>query len=377
MTSAYGTFATGGIRHDLHKILRVEDASGNIKEEFRDSSRTVLDKNVALTISDILSDNTARIPTFGANSVLLIPGHRVAVKTGTTNNNRDAWTIGYAPQIVTGVWVGNNDNTPMKKGGVALAGPIWNAFMIEALRDFTDDEFEKPNLSYNPTLPPILRGIWQGGESFFIDKISGKLATDHTPLEAKEERTLTNVHSILYWIDKKDPTTFLLGGNTADSQYEHWEISVTDWWEKNKDTYGAVSQEDIPSSFDDIHLPEKFPKFKIVLSDLNSSYKLGDIVVVKLQNLNSTYPLKQAEIFVNDNFIDVINSEPWTTSFTIDSEDNFSNTNTIKVIVKDVVYNSVTQETAFLVEGGVIETTGCVSGELYNSLTNFCEEISQ
>ena len=126
-------------------------------EKYEDKSYEVLNPNTTNILSDILSDDIARTPTFGANSILNIPGREVAVKTGTTNNNKDAWTIGYTPSVAVGVWVGNNDNKPMKKGGSAVAGPIWNKFMIEALKIQPNETFEKPELGNNPqTTKPVL-----------------------------------------------------------------------------------------------------------------------------------------------------------------------------------------------------------------------------
>ena len=169
MTVAFGVFANDGIKNPYTGILKIEGISGKILEEFTPRPREVLPKNTALTISNIMSDEQARLPTFGSHSALFIPGKDVAVKTGTTNNNKDAWTIGYTPSISVGVWAGNNDNQPMKKGGVSMAGPIWNKFMNEALKNLPDEKFEMPNLDVEPRqVKPILRGFWWGNENFFI-----------------------------------------------------------------------------------------------------------------------------------------------------------------------------------------------------------------
>lgn len=204
MTSAYGVFANGGIRNPYTGILKVEDTKGTVLEQFTPSAREVLPKNTALTISDILKRDDSRAPTFGLNSVLNIPGKEVAVKTGTTNNNKDAWTIGYSPSISVGVWAGNNDNKAMKKGGSALAGPIWNKFITEALKNLPDETFEPADLYIDPETKPILQGSWQG-----------------------------DVHSILYFVDKKD----VLGpppiNPAADPQFNHWEIPIQNWWARN------------------------------------------------------------------------------------------------------------------------------------------------
>ena len=103
MTSAYGVFGNNGIRNPYTGILKVEKGDGKILEEYSPRSYEVLPKNVTLTVSDVLADNVARTPTFGSSSPLFISGKDVAVKTGTTNSNKDAWTLGYTPSIVVGV----------------------------------------------------------------------------------------------------------------------------------------------------------------------------------------------------------------------------------------------------------------------------------
>ncbi len=106
----------------------------------------VLNPGVAYLLTNILSDNSARTPAFGPNSQLVIPGHEVAVKTGTTTNMRDNWTIGYTPSFLVATWVGNNDNTPMSyvASGVTGASPIWNKIMGQLLKDKPNEPFQKP-----------------------------------------------------------------------------------------------------------------------------------------------------------------------------------------------------------------------------------------
>ncbi|MBZ9571742.1 PBP1A family penicillin-binding protein [Patescibacteria group bacterium] len=145
MVSAYGVFATEGLRTPPVAILRVEDERGNIIEENKKTPKRVLETEVARLINDILSDNQARTPVFGPSSPLYLEDSKVAAKTGTTENYKDGWVIGYTPSIVAGVWVGNNDGTPMRKGpGVVVAGPIWHQFMEEALLKYPKETFKKP-----------------------------------------------------------------------------------------------------------------------------------------------------------------------------------------------------------------------------------------
>ncbi|MBI2577298.1 MAG: PBP1A family penicillin-binding protein [Candidatus Wildermuthbacteria bacterium] len=137
MASAYGVFATDGRRVPPVAIMKIVDQSGSVIDQNSKTSATVLAPEVARTITSILSDNNARAPVFGYNSSLVIPGYNVAVKTGTTQEYRDAWTVGYTPQIVAGVWTGNNNNDPIRRGpGIELAAPIWHDFMVKVLPFF-------------------------------------------------------------------------------------------------------------------------------------------------------------------------------------------------------------------------------------------------
>lgn len=152
MTTAFGVFANNGYRVDLAPILKVTDPRGRILEEYKPPKspiygKKVLPEGVAFIISDILADNGARTLAFGENSLLRIPGKTVPVKTGTTNDFRDNWTIGYTPSYVVSVWVGNNDNTPMSGlvSGVTGAAPIWNGIMRQLLVNKPDERFARPS----------------------------------------------------------------------------------------------------------------------------------------------------------------------------------------------------------------------------------------
>ena len=154
MAVVYGTLANLGIKVDLHPILKVEDYKGRVLEEYQPeekwppvNGKRVVDARVAYLLTDILADNNARIPAFGPSSLLVIPGHQVAVKTGTTNDKRDNWTIGFTKDFLVAVWVGNNDNSPMSAvaSGITGASPIWNQIMTNLLKDRPSHRFEKPD----------------------------------------------------------------------------------------------------------------------------------------------------------------------------------------------------------------------------------------
>jgi len=156
LATVYGVLANEGYRVDLNPIEKIIDVQGNIIEEKKDRHWPVLDPGVAFIISDILSDNNSRSKAFGTNSPLNIQGKMVAVKTGTSDNKRDNWTIGYTPSFVVAVWVGNNDNSPMSPtlaSGITGAAPIWNKIMTMLLADSLTESFVMPtNIIKKPCL---------------------------------------------------------------------------------------------------------------------------------------------------------------------------------------------------------------------------------
>lgn len=153
MVSSYGVFATEGLKITPLSILKIEDSQGNIIEQNKKDPRRVLDKETARLINDILSDNAARAPVFGANSLMYFQNYQVAAKTGTTQDYRDGWIIGYTPSLAVGVWAGNNDNSSMwREPGVVVAGPIWRRFMDQALLKFPKENFNKPATSTSETV---------------------------------------------------------------------------------------------------------------------------------------------------------------------------------------------------------------------------------
>lgn len=204
LVSAYGVFATRGFRIPPVFILKIEDSQGNLIEENKKTPKKVLETEVADWINDILSDNEARAPMFGRNSPLNLPGYQVAAKTGTTQEYKDAWTVGYTPSLVAGVWAGNNNSAPSaEKPGVVLAGPIWNYFMKKALVFYPRENFIKPEPI--STKKAILRG----------------------------EIDWVNPHSILYYLDKNHPQGEKPKNPENDPQYLNWEIGIKAWLKQN------------------------------------------------------------------------------------------------------------------------------------------------
>lgn len=152
VAEAYGVFANNGYRVNLTPIKKLLNTDRELLADLHPEREKVLDEGAAFIISDILSDNAARAAAFGPHSALEIPGYQVAVKTGTTDSKKDNWTVGYTPEFVVTVWVGNNDNTPMNpylSSGITGAAPIWNRVMKYLLENKsnlgTQLAFKKPD----------------------------------------------------------------------------------------------------------------------------------------------------------------------------------------------------------------------------------------
>ncbi len=209
ITSAYSVFANDGVRNKYNPILWIEDGEGNIVDRRSSSPSRVLPEETARTISSILSDNEARAPSYGLTSPLYVQSRDVAVKTGTSNDYRDAWIIGYTPNVAVGVWAGNNDNSEMEKRVAGfIVSPMWRELMDKILLSLPVEPFFRPANETLETLKPVLRG--EVGEP-------GK-----------------EIHSILYWVDKKDPRGPVPQDPSKDPQFNNWEYAVRLWLSQNR-----------------------------------------------------------------------------------------------------------------------------------------------
>ncbi|MCA9363627.1 transglycosylase domain-containing protein [Candidatus Kaiserbacteria bacterium] len=223
MVGAYSVFANEGVKNTPVGVLRIEDSEGNTIEEFSPTPQPVLDREVALQISSVLSDNTARTPLYGANSPLYFGGDAVAAKTGTTNDKRDAWVLGYTTHLAVGAWAGNNDNSSMNELSGLIITPLWRAFMDIALEKYPADTFPEPPTP-NPDEKPILSGIWFDPSGLISEKNSRR----GVPSISVED-TIASAHSILYYINKNDPTGPSPKNPAQDPQFVLWEYPVSVW----------------------------------------------------------------------------------------------------------------------------------------------------
>jgi 1A family penicillin-binding protein len=209
MVSAYGAFATEGLKLEPVFISKIIDAEGKIIEENKRTPERILEKEIARLINDILSDNEARAPLYGPRSSLYFENAKVAAKTGTTQNYRDAWTIGYTPSIVAGVWAGNNDHSEpkTKTPSIIKAGHIWKKFMEKTILKYSGEDFTPPKppteIGGGLTSKPILNGVIENP-----------------------------AHSILHYVKKDDPRGTAPENPFNDAQYERWERGIENWIQK-------------------------------------------------------------------------------------------------------------------------------------------------
>jgi membrane peptidoglycan carboxypeptidase len=362
-TAAFGVFAADGVKNKATAILKIEDGKGKVLEQYTPNSVRVLDQQITRLVTDILSDNAARTPVFGPSSPLYIPERPAAVKTGTTQEYRDAWTIGYTPSLSVGVWAGNNDNTPMAKAGAGLyaAAPIWNSFVKKAYEiassrkdDAPANSFKLPASAENFEKPlpaqsskSVLNGNYISERIVKIDKLSGKLATDMTPPYLIEERVYQEVHSILYYIDKDDPLGDPPQYPEDDAQFRNWEAPIQAW----AAAAGWIPRAQ-PSENDDIHTEQNAPYVSIISPMQNQVVTQRRVQVMAAAS--SALGIKQVDFFFDDELIGADTRDPYSVSFRLPSRLQGS-VHTIKAVAYDSAFNRKETEINILVNSPEID----------------------
>ncbi len=238
MASAYSAFFNEGYKIDPIAVLKVEDSSGKVLEENQPKKgRQVLSEAEAFIIADILSDNKARSIVFGPNNSLNISGWQVAAKTGTTNDRRDNWTIGGNQHVAVGVWVGNNDNSPMGAlvSGVSGAAPIWRKIILEALSGLPKVRFEKPDNVVQADVDEVsgyrAHGGYPSRQEYFIKgtepqedpvHVKLKVCKSDGKLAAPSDISSGNYEEKEYFVFKEEDPVSTDGSN-------RWQKGVLDW----------------------------------------------------------------------------------------------------------------------------------------------------
>lgn len=305
LTSAFSVFARCGVKKDYSSILELKSYKDKtLAIPKPQPEKRVLGEGASFLISHILSDNNARIDVFGPRSYLNIPGKKTAVKTGTTNDKRDNWTIGYTNSITVGVWVGNNDNSPMSPkiaSGATGASPIWHRIIIELLRKYPDGICQKPENVEALEIDADFGGLPNGSNpkrseyfikgtepkdisSFYkklkISKNNGKLANDiEIRLGEYEEKDFIV-------IIEKDPVSI--------DGINRWQIGIDEWANSQTDSKFKAPKDISDTKADDIIIQIKEPPDQAVLNTNNITIK-AKIISLK--------PIKKVEIYANNTVV--------------------------------------------------------------------------
>ena len=324
LTNAYSVFADKGMYHATTPILEIDDPSGKVLYKPQAQGTQVLDKGVAFLISDILSDDGARTIAFGAGSLLNISGRQVAVKTGTTDDKRDNYAIGFTPSVVAGVWVGNSNNekmNPYVASGISGASPIWNTFMKAYLKDKPVEKFEAP----------------EDVQKFTVDELTGGLPYEDFPTRSEWFIKGTEPTAKSDWyqkleICKIDGRLANEGCKDADetsvknfikitAPYTEWQSAVDSWV---KEKYSDDSKYFPPQmtsklEFDDDKVTNKDDvNVKIVGLDDNAAVYLNFRLNVEVSSYNK---VKVVRIYKDGDKVAEDSSSPYGYNFELSSSD--------------------------------------------------------
>ncbi len=311
MAGAYGIFANDGLKAKTFGVLSVEDRKGKMLDETKPEIDRVLPEQTARLISDVLSDNAARTPAFGSNSYLNIPG--VAVKTGTTNDYRDAWIVGYTPEFSLAAWAGNNDNSSMeKKVAGFIVAPMWNEVMQFALSKRSPTSFIQPE-PIEEGIKPIIAGNWQNTNDGLI-------------------------HSILHWIDRANPLGAAPRNPSSDSQYWLWESAVQAWLGGS----AMVTPEEENST------QNSKPQVQIINPQNGQSFNSDTEVYVAIQLNNTVNLIKEGTVKINGSKKGDINVETRSFSFIPKEIKNIKKSgNKLEVEIEDTEGNKYSDSITF------------------------------
>jgi len=338
-TAAYATLANNGIKNEKTAILRIEDAKGNIIESYQSNGGVrVMDEKYISMLDHILSTNDYRAPIFGENNPLKFESGYVAAKTGTTNEFRDAWTMGYSKALAVGVWVGNNDNTSMKSGsdGIVVAAPIWRKFMDEALKDLGKENFLKYDPDEYKTKKDILDGKLGIEENVKVCEIPGEndsycLANKYCPDKQTKKKDFADVHTILYYVDIKNPLGEYPKDPEDDSQYKNWEQGVKEYYKKEK---GYVFSSPPKNECTSEQFSKFYPSIKITAPDSISTQSLSFSIHVE-----APYGVLRIEVYINGEKIQETSNTSFDVSYTVKDNQNNS-TLSLEAVIYDKNGNS-------------------------------------
>jgi len=316
LLGAYSALASEGVLHDQSIILSVADKDDKILEEFKDNATDVIQPQYARIVNDILSDAQARAPLFqNSFGLTVFPGYDVAMKTGTTNDYRDAWTFGYTPTLAVGVWAGNNSNRPMEQqgGSILAAVPIWNAFLVQALKSQPAETFTSPD--------PV--------------------TSDKPLLNGEISSVNDGIHDILYYVDRSNPLGPAPLRPQSDSQFSNWENPVLAWAAIYGQTNNSRSTAGLPQG----DLPPEDDSLIEVRSPASGSRARSKVAVHALIHLEGQN-IAKIQVYFNNDFIDQRVGN-FGSSFDYKATirpTTITDTNFLKIVVTDSVGGVTTRE---------------------------------
>lgn len=350
---AYSVFANNGIYNEPLSILKVQDPKGEVLYEWKPTEgKQVVDPKVTATLSDVLSDDGARAYIFGAGSSLTLPGRPVAAKTGTTNGYKDAWTVGYTPSYVTGVWAGNSDNTALKAGfgGGKVSGQIWNSFMKNFLQNKPVEQFPAPPV--NDAEKPVLRGSSGGGITLGINSVTGKIAVTTTPAEFIVQKTFLQPHDILHYVNKDDPRGPAPQNPSSDSQYAVWEAAIQEWIARRhaEDPTWVMSFEEPPTEYDTPQSPEFAPTLTVISPQPGAVFQTRNLTT----NIQVSAPRGVAKVsyFLDKKPVQVVTTFPFNLNINVRELEN--GPHELSLLVQDDLGNYAQQAIPISIDAGEI-----------------------
>lgn len=346
-TMAYAALANNGTYLPPVSILEIQNPDGSKAFEWKqDPGHEAVKPEIAATIANVLSDDPARQYIFGANSTLTLGDRPVAAKTGTTNDYKDAWTMGYTPSLTVGVWVGNTTPKPMKGGGNTLAGTIWNQFMRFALKGTPVETFPTP--PETTVTKPVLRGS-NGGIRLPINTTNGKIAVSTTPPNLVTERTYLPPHDILHYVNREDPTGPAPLNPADDPQYENWESGLRAWIEKSNDSGANLVLEEPPTEVDDGSNAEFAPTISVVTP--TSGAVLTDPNITLSVEATSPRGVTNVVFYIDNKLVATFNNPPFVTTYHTDKLNQGNHV--FKVVASDDQGNVGSSATTFAFAGAM------------------------
>lgn len=336
--SAYSAFANGGLKVEPTSILKVTDGQGNLLgENYNYPKKQVITPEQAFLISHALADNNARVLTFGENNALAIPNREVAVKTGTTNDKKDNWAIGWTPQVIVGVWVGNNDNTPMKEvaSGVSGASPIWRKIILMALKDKPAVEFEIPESILTADVDTVSGYRAHDGfpsrMEYFI-KGTEPMSDDPVHLKMKvcksSGKIATPVDIARGEYEEKEYVVFKEEDPVSESGRNRWQEAIDRWIATQSD-----SRYHPPTEY-----CETQNQIEVKINEPSDRSQVSNRFQIKIEPVSVNEIIK-IQIYVNGQQVEAITSSPYERDLNLSD-----GTQTIKVRVDDNKGNSGEKE---------------------------------